>query len=67
MTTKAEAWPLSEKEQELAREFVAKFGMWGDHPVHHKVAWRKRVREGLTLLGYWEWVVRRVIDDNRGR
>lgn len=34
-----------------------KYGYWGEHPEHTRWGWQLDVDEGNTSLGYWEWVV----------
>lgn len=36
---------------------------WGHHPKFTRNEWISLVAEEETILGYWEWVHRMVIDD----
>ncbi|NLA66717.1 MAG: hypothetical protein GX856_00440 [Gammaproteobacteria bacterium] len=35
----------------------------GEHPWHTRKDWRQEVASESTLLGYWEWVVHKVGQD----
>lgn len=47
-------------EREFIKALIAEHGMWNDHPDHPMEQWQRNVEHGLTLLGYWHWVARRI-------
>lgn len=35
-------------------------GYWGEHPIYTVELWRYEVNNEDTRLGYWEWVVNEI-------
>lgn len=40
----------------VAQAMIAEYGYTNAHPGVPVAEWREAVRDGETLLGYWEWV-----------
>ena len=68
------AEPVSEEVRQLTTsartETVAKLvvecggDLWGKHPRHSRTDWRNEVENGDTMLGYWEWVLCRLDEED---
>lgn len=43
--------------QELADKYAGPNGAWGEHPDFCRKDWQTEVGNDDTLLGYWDWVV----------
>ena len=43
--------------QELAEKYAGPNGAWGEHPDFCRNDWQTEVGNDDTLLGYWDWVV----------
>jgi hypothetical protein len=41
-------------------------GHWGEHPEHTVSEWRWAVGNGDTRLGYWDWVLSLIAQDDDG-
>jgi hypothetical protein len=37
--------------------------LWGKHPKHSKADWKYEVASGYTMLGYWEWVSCKIMEE----
>lgn len=38
-------------------------GFWGESPAHPRSDWQDDVTANLTSLGYWEWLEKRLLED----
>ena len=52
-----------DKETIDADPLMKKYGYWGEHPRHKQKDWSHEVSEDYTRLGYWDWVVDKLIEE----
>lgn len=48
------------------KSLIATYGYWGEHPKYSLESWRSEIAEGITRLGYWQWIVHIVKDKTEG-
>lgn len=41
---------------------INKYGFWNDHPRYPASDWKYEVQNNDTRIGYWEWVLQRIIE-----
>lgn len=44
-------------------ELIIRHGYWGEHPKHKVERWQYEVDNNYTRLGYWEWVVDEIANE----
>lgn len=45
-----------------AKQLEEKYEKKGAHPVRTTMDWAEEVRQGYTLLGYWDWVEHQIAE-----
>lgn len=53
----------SEQEITGAALLQKAYGYWGEHPRHKQKEWSYEVSEDYTRLGYWDWVMEKLIEE----